>query len=145
MSLVVCSPKSVCWYTISSSLGGKGFWSSLILSGAAQATGRLWSLRACSALLLLYVQSDSITSWQLQLGENSPWTHRGRFGIQFLDVLKRHESTKNMWTLILVCQHPQDALHCFFVFQDEEYHFGIFRMKYQTTSCVCVGAADVCQ
>lgn len=40
VSLVVCSPKSVCGYTISSSLGGKGFWSSLILSGAAQATGR---------------------------------------------------------------------------------------------------------
>lgn len=144
MSLVVCSPKSVCWYTISSSLGGKGFWSSLILSGAAQATGRLWSLRACSALLLLYVQSDSITSWQLQLGENSPWTHRGRFGIQFLDVLKSHVSTKNMWTLILVCQHLKMLCIVFFCFRMKNITLVYSEWNIKRLP-VCVGAADVCQ
>lgn len=89
MSLVVCSLISVCCYTISSSFSGVKILSYYILSGDTWATGRLWWLKACSALVLLYVQCDSITSRQLWLSENSSRKHWGRFKIQFLGALKQ--------------------------------------------------------
>lgn len=120
----MCSPKSVCGYTVSSSLGGKGFRSSLILFGAAQATGRTMITQSLfsSAIALrpkwFYRKLTAPAQWKFI------WKAPGKILDPIFRCAKTHVCPNNMGTFILCVPAPQNDLD----------HFGIFRMKYRPVS-----------
>lgn len=83
-------------------------------------------------------QVDSSSSVKINLESTGE-----EFWSSFFGVQKKHVCPNNMGTLILCVPAPKNDLHRF-VFKSEDYHFGIFRMKYQPVFSEWE-AADVCQ